>query len=121
MTFKGRYMVLPDGSPEAAELTKRGLIEFPLPNYGMRMYICPQDLEAIRDRVALAFEISGRVISAGETLLGRMRWRDRFEAAEIMETGERVVLVDRQTLIPTIHDLREFKEDAGERSRELSK
>jgi len=118
MIYTARCIVLPAGSPHAAELIEAGYQCCPMPEAALRLYYRQTDVPPGR-LVASVYEIHDRVVTAGECLLPS--WRDSFQACELMATGCRTVLVDPGTGVPTMHDWGSYTEAPGhsqERRRE---
>jgi len=101
--YTARCVVLPAGSPHAADLIEAGYQCCPMPEAALRLYYLPP-----APSVASVYEIHDRVVTAGERLLPA--WRLSFQACELMATGCRTVLVDPASDIPTMHDLGDYSE-----------
>jgi len=105
--YTARCIVLPAGSPHAADLIEAGYQCCPMPEASLRLYYRQRDIPPGR-LVASVYEIHDRVVTAGECLLPT--WRESFQACELMATGCRTVLVDPGTGVPTMHDTGSYSE-----------
>ncbi len=87
--FEGSCVVLPERSPDSAELIEKGYIALPMPDYGMQMWTQPKAIATLMDRLPdVVHEVSKRVID-----LERARtstWRKNWKGANVTSLGIRI-------------------------------